>query len=304
MNFADLFAGLGGFTTAGKMAGLTQVWSANHWQEAVAWHYLNHPEVRPACQDLQQANFNEVPDIDLLLASPCCQGHTNAKGREAAYHDASRATAWAVVAAIEAKRPRAALVENVPEFLKWALYPAWKLAMEALGYAVSPHISDAADFGVPQNRVRVFIALTRSKNPISLKFRHVEHVPIDSVLDWEYAKWSDVEKPGRSQATLDRLRSGRARHGDRFVAPFYSSGSGKTGRSVHRPLGTVTTKDRWLVVKGDKCRILNRFEARDAMGFPADTKLPDNHKLALHLLGNAVCPPQGAGVIEALKACI
>lgn len=300
MRFADLFAGLGGFTAAGKMAGCTQVWAANHWQDAVHWHHRNHPEVMPSCQDLQQANFFEIPQIELLLGSPCCQGHCHARGKDSPAHDASRATAWAVVAAAEATRPVAALVENVPEFLAWNLYPAWKLAMERLGFSVSPHVVDAADFGVPQNRERVFIVLTRSKAPIQLKLPKRKHVPINTVIDWQYPKWSEINRPGRSQATLDRIASGRARHGERFVAPFYSSGSGKTGRSVDRPIGTITTKDRWLVVNGQECRMLNRFEARDAMSFPKTTLLPDNHRLALHLLGNAVAPKVGAAVIKAL----
>lgn len=48
-------------------------------------------------------------------------------------------------------------------------------------------------------------------------------------------------------------------------------------------------------------RMLSRHEARDAMGFPSDYLLPENHKDALHMLGNAVCPPVAADVINALK---
>ncbi len=71
----DLFAGLGGFTHAGQMAGITMRWAANHWPLAVQYHAANHPEVAHACQDLQQANWRDVPVHDVLLASPACQGH-------------------------------------------------------------------------------------------------------------------------------------------------------------------------------------------------------------------------------------
>ena len=52
---------------------------------------------------------------DLLLASPCCQGHAKARGKKSgnAQHDASRSTAWAVVSAAEFHRPEVVLVENV-----------------------------------------------------------------------------------------------------------------------------------------------------------------------------------------------
>jgi DNA (cytosine-5)-methyltransferase 1 len=47
--------------------------------------------------------------------------------------------------------------------------------------------------------------------------------------------------------------------------------------------------------------MLSVTEARAAMGFPTDYKLPESKKLAMHLLGNAVCPPVARDLIEALK---
>jgi DNA (cytosine-5)-methyltransferase 1 len=298
----DLFSGMGGFSTAARLAGCEVLWAGNHNPDAVKWHAENHPEAEHICQDLHQARWEDVPAHDLLLASPCCQGHSRARGKANGNpeHDSSRSTAWAVVSALEYHRPKLSLVENVPEFLQWALYPAWKMALEALGYAVSPHISDAADHGVAQNRVRMFIVLTRSVKPLVLSFDKKPTKAAGDLIDWGWERWSPVFKEGRSEATIARWKSGRGRHGDRFVMPFYSSGSGLTGRSVERPIGTLTTKDRWAVVDGDRMRILNKFESRDLMSFPKETKLPDSHKLAIHLLGNAVCPEQGAGFIDAL----
>lgn len=109
--------------------------------------------------------------------------------------------------------------------------------------------------------------------------------------------------PGRSRKTLERVARGRATLGDRFVMPYYSRGSGLTGRSLGRPLGTVTTRDRWGVVDGDRMRMLLLDEYRAAMGFPAGYHVPSTPKaLGVHLLGNAVCPPVVADVLEALEA--
>lgn len=57
------------------------------------------------------------------------------------------------------------------------------------------------------------------------------------------------------------------------------------------PSGTITTRDRYAVVNGDYMRMLTAQECRAAMGFPAEYALPRSHKLAVHMLGNAVCPP-------------
>lgn len=298
----DLFAGLGGWSTGARDAGVEVLWAANHWPEAVKWHGANHPHTQHVCQDLHQAQWENVPGHDLLLASPCCQGHSKARGKSSGnpQHDASRSTAWAVVSALEFHRPAGGLLENVPEFLDWALYPAWLAAIQALGYQVSPHIVDCADLGVPQNRVRLFLVLTKSKAPLILDLQQRLHIPASTFLDLNFGKWADIEKPGRATATLERVKAGRATYGDQFIFSYY--GNTKSGRSLSRPIGTITTRDRWAIVNGDKMRMLSADENLLAMSFPADTKRPDNHRLTVHMAGNAVPPLAGQRVIEAYLA--
>ena len=301
MRCIDLFAGAGGFTEGARLAGARVVWAANHWPLAVQYHQTNHPDTWHECQDLQQADWRAVPAHDVVLASPACQGHSRARGRERPHHDALRSTAWAVVACAEYHRSPVILVENVPDFEKWVLYPAWRDALRRLGYAVSPHLVDAADHGVPQNRQRLFLVCTRSRRPLRLSLPRREHRPIADVIQWDAHPWSPIVTPRRSDKTLRQIAAGRAAHGDRFLIPYYSSGSGLTGRSIHRPVGTITTRDRWAVIEGDKMRMLAVPEARDAMSFPPSYVLPNVHRDAMHLLGNAVCPVVAADFLNELR---
>lgn len=299
----DLFAGIGGQSTGAVMAGNKVIWAANHWQVAVDYHALNHPETVHSCQDLQQADFSQVPVHDLLMASPCCQGHSNARGKNNARHDASRSTAWAVVSAAEVCNPDLLHIENVHEFLNWALYPAWEDAFKRLGYTLSPHIIDVADHGVAQNRVRTFIIGTKSKSPIKLRLPKEEHIPARSVIDLNGGRWSPIHKPGRSPKTLARIARGRKDlKTDTFLIPYYGSGSGLTGRSLDRPIGTLTTVDRWAVVRGNEMRMLTVDENRKFMSFPEGTKLPKTKRTAIHLLGNAVPPEAQKRLLTALQA--
>lgn len=291
----DLFAGAGGFTTGARMAGLDVTWAANHWESAVRIHAANHPETSHVCQDLHQADWTRVPSMDVVLASPACQGHAKARGKERPHHDASRATAWAVVSCAEFHRPRALVVENVPEFLEWALYGAWASALETLGYHLTTQVIDAADAGVPQHRRRVFI-VGHLDGALEITPPTADHTPVRDIIEWDTGSWSPVHKPGRSPATIARWESGRAKCGARFVMPYYGSGSGKTGRSLDLPIGTITTRDRWALVDGDRMRMLTAQEYRAAMAFPADYVLPTVRKTAIHLLGNAVCPPVAAHI--------
>jgi DNA (cytosine-5)-methyltransferase 1 len=298
MTAIDLFAGLGGFTEGAEMAGVRVVWAANHWRAAVDVHSANHPGTEHACQDLHQTDWSQVPAHDLLMASPACQGHSRARGKERAHHDAQRSTAWAVVSAVEYHRPEAFTVENVPEFIKWALYPAWCSALHALGYALSPMILDAADHGVPQHRRRLFIVGTRSKYPIALGLPRREHVGSAQIIDFDAGRWSEIGKQGRSLSTLARIAQGRKVYGERFLTAYYGNEHG--GRSLSRPVGTITTRDRWAIIDGDRMRMFSVDECRKAMGFPKSYKLPEVAKDAVKMLGNAVVPIVACDVIEAI----
>lgn len=297
----DLFSGLGGNTEGAKQAGCAVTWAGNHWLLACDAYEANHG-LKPACQDLHQQDWTQVPPLDLILASSACTGHTPARGKDRPQHDTARSTAWAVVSAVECLQPAAAIVENVPEFLQWALYPAWCAALKALGYAVAPHIVDAADCGVPQHRVRVLIALTRSTHPIVLTMPRRTRVPASAVIDFSAGRWSPIVHARRAVRTLERIAAGRQAHGVRFLAPYYASGSGRTGRDLARPIGTITTLARWAVIDGDRMRMVTVDETKRFMAFPDHYRLPANTRDAIKLLGNAVPPPMMRDAILALRA--
>lgn len=298
MRAVDLFAGAGGMSEGARMAGVETVWAGNHWKAACEAYEVNHG-IKPVCQDLMQADWREVPVHDILLAAPACQGHTPARGKEKPHHDALRNTAWAVVSCAEYHRPEFCVVENVPAFLDWLLYPAWELAMRKLGYQLTQVLIDAADHGVPQNRVRLFNVASRTRRRLKLEMPKREHRPIAEVIEWDKHKWVPVAE--KVEKTRARWQRGRKQFGERFVMPYYSSGSGLTGRSIHRPIGTITTTDRWAIVQGDMMRMLHVNEAKAAMGFKKEYWLPDSHREAMKMLGNGVSPVAMNDLICAIR---
>ena len=166
MRAIDLFAGWGGFTLGATKAGVDVVWAADHWKLAVEAHRQNHPDTKHECQDLNQCDFSQVPDYEILLASPACQGHSTAsQPKRRSFHDDLRATAWAVISCADRTNPEIVIVENVPSFKRWRLYSAWLDALELLGYCVHEVKSTASGHGVPQRRKRLFIVATRSGTP-------------------------------------------------------------------------------------------------------------------------------------------
>lgn len=295
----DLFAGMGGFTEGAAAAGCKVLWAANHWRQAVDCHSLNHPDTAHACQDLHQANWDDVPAHDILLASPSCQGHSRARGTDKPRHDAARATAWAVVSCAEVHKPAMFVAENVTEWAQWCLWPAWCQAMHALGYALSLNVVDSADYGVPQNRQRLIVIGTRTKFPMELKEARQSHRPIGPCIDWDAPTWRTIDNTLRPN-TLARIAHGREVFGERFLFSYY--GNTKIARSIDRPVGTITTKDRWAVVDGNRMRMFSAEECRRAMGFRDSYQLPHSSTLAKHMLGNAVCPPMVAQILRQVSA--
>lgn len=188
-------------------------------------------------------------------------------------------------------------MENVPEFQDWTLYPTWCDALNRLGYALRTIIADAADAGVPQHRRRLFVCAYQGKAPDQINLPRRPHCPASSILTEAPAKtsWRSLCKNTRA-----RILKGRNDHGDRFLIAYYGASTG--GRSLSRPIGTITTRDRYALVEGDHLRMLTTEENKAAMGFPSDFQLPANRKTALHLLGNAVPPALAADVITAVCA--
>lgn len=285
----DLFAGAGGASKGAVKAGFKVLWAANHNKHAVECHAKNHPGTIHACQDLRQANWRDVPDHDVMLASPCCQGHTRARGIERTHHDASRATAWACVDCVEVKQPKFIVIENVPEFRRWRHYPRWWGCLEE-DYRLTENILDCADLGVPQNRVRLFIVGVHkkmSKTPVTINRARIPHTPVRSIINWNADGWSKVND--HVENTVMRVRQGREQFGKNpFLLAYY--GNSRGGRSLDRPVGTLTTKDRYALIWGDWMRMLTVGECKLGMGFPADYWLPDAHSVSMKLLGNAVVP--------------
>lgn len=159
--------------------------------------------------------------------------------------------------------------------------------------------STPRNFGVPQHRQRVFVIATRSQHPIEIKLPTRAHVPAREIIDWKAGTWTRVARRGRAARTLECYRNGRKQFGERFLIPYYKSA--RNGRSVDRPVGTITTVERYAVVSGDRMRMLNVGEYRRFMAFPDHYILPSDTKLAVHMLGNAVPPPMAREVIAALN---
>ena len=300
MRVVDLFAGAGGTSTGAVMAGARIVAALNHWPVAVETHRQNHPTAQHYCEDAAVVDPTKLPAHDILCASPSCTGHTRARGKEQPHHDAARATAWCVIRVAEAQRPRAIVVENVPEMLSWVLYRAWRLALTDLGYRVSEQVIDAADAGVPQHRKRLFVVASRGRRPIAIPQPSSPHVTARACLNMDGGTWSRWS--GWCERSRARIVEGQREHGADFLVPYYGSETG--GRSLDRPIGTLTTVDRYALVRGDVGRMLTVSELLRLQSFPAGYALAGTRRDAVKQVGNSVAPLAAKYVVGAVMEAL
>lgn len=300
MRAVDLFAGWGGLTSGAERAGVEVVWAANHWPRALETHRLNHPETIHVQQDLNQADWTKLPAYELLLAAPACQGHSSAsQPRRRAYHDALRSTAMAVIDCADVTNPKAIVVENVPSFTKWRLFPWWCEGLERLGYQIDTRIVMASHHGVPQRRKRLFIIATRAgvqAPPLPAATPEPAFGPClqDDVPE---TAWKPVRRC--TAGMQERIRRSRARHGDRFLTQATTD---HYGTPLHEPIRTITTAaQHWALVDGDRYRHLTGRELARGMGFDDEFTWPADATIAevTRGIGNAVCPPVATTVVHA-----
>ena len=116
----------------------------------------------PNFGDISKIDWAQVPDFDLLTYSfPCQDISTAGKQRGFVEGCGSRSSLlWECRRAIEAKRPRYLLMENVKALTQKKFKPEfqrWIDTLTELGYTSFWQVLNAKDFGVPQNRERVFM---------------------------------------------------------------------------------------------------------------------------------------------------
>jgi DNA (cytosine-5)-methyltransferase 1 len=173
----ELFAGVGGFRLGLEPRGWETVW-ANQWEPSTkTQHAAECYEKRFGAGTLVNDDINlivdriaddasgPIPDHDLLVGGFPCQDYSVAKVRSQAHGIVGKKGVlwWAIHRILVTKRPRLVFLENVDRLLKsptaqrgrdFAIILA---CLSDLGYLVEWRVVNAADYGFPQRRRRVFL---------------------------------------------------------------------------------------------------------------------------------------------------
>ncbi len=159
MRAIDLFCGAGGLSLGLKQAGWTVTHALEINQDAIATHRRNFPNTIHIDIDIAKYNFHPLKGhIDLVAGGPPCQPFS-VSGKQLGNNDI-RDMVPEFVRAVDEIRPAAFLMENVSGLVspKFSAYlDMWVEKLRDLGYGVTLMLLNAADYGVPQKRMRVFV---------------------------------------------------------------------------------------------------------------------------------------------------
>ncbi|WP_347251127.1 DNA cytosine methyltransferase [Zoogloea sp.] len=311
--FVDMFCGGGLGARGAVQAGMTPLLAADLWDVACETYKANFPKATVLncnIRDVDPTEHFKPGTIDLLLASPECTNHSVAKGA-ATRDEESKETAFLTVNWVAALQPKWFIIENVREMKDWHRYGELIRMFRALEYQLSEVVINAADYGAPQSRTRLFLIGGLGMSPPEIvPFHAVEARTARDILD-EDGTWpmSPVFTDSRAANTKSRARDAIRELGENaeFLIVYYGSGGEKSWQPLDIPLRTITTVDRFAVVKKQdgewKMRMLQPSELARAMSLPEEHKFPvGTRRDRVKLCGNGVCATVIEQVVHQLRA--
>lgn len=169
--FIDLFAGIGGFRIALQSLGGKCVFSSEIDEKSQQTYKANFGDA-PFGDITKEVTKQYIPDsFDILCAGFPCQAFSIA-GKRGGFEDTRGTLFFEVAEIIKRKKPKAVFLENVKGLISHhkgkTLSTILNVLREDLGYFVpEPQLLNAKNFGVPQNRERIFIVAFRGDLNIS-----------------------------------------------------------------------------------------------------------------------------------------
>lgn len=312
--FIDLFAGIGGMRIGFQNVGGRCVFSSEFDKCAQATYAVNHGE--QPFGDITKIEAAAIPDHDVLLAGFPCQPFSHA-GLKLGIEDTRGTLFYNIAQILRVKQPKFALLENVRGLISHQRGRTLQVILEALteiGYkcnipremirsgtteqiqaAAKRMVLRSADFGVPQNRQRIYIVLWRGGMTESFAYPKPTGATtrVGDILEpnpeakfrlsdrlWSGHQRRKVENAEKGKGFGFGLVTPESRYANTISARYYKDGS------------EVLVED----IKGRNPRKLTPREAARLQGFPESFVIHPSTVQAYRQFGNSVSIP----VIEAI----
>jgi DNA (cytosine-5)-methyltransferase 1 len=313
----SLFAGGGGKTHGAIEAGYSPIGAVDNNPDACAHYRRNIGAIE--CGNLMQIEPSEFDKPDLLMASPPCPGFSQANvGAREGVMDVALSNR--VVYYIRKLKPKAILIENVRQYANSQSFRELMAGIENAGYSYDIGVFNAADFGVPQGRVRLFVRAVRGKRakiipPIQTHSKNGGILP--RWAGWYNAIADLIPDLPPSSLTPPQAMALNNIQSNVLVqrTGFYG---GKPGiYEAEQPMGTLRASlgvdhkgykrpkilDCWLRggVQKRGVRSINNAALVRLQGWPDGLDWSGDCRIDTRILGNSVCPPIATALIRSMQ---
>ena len=301
--FVDLFAGIGGMRIAFESVGGQCVFSSEWDKHAVATYEENFGETPHG--DITKISEKSLPDFDILLAGFPCQPFSSIGKREGFKHATQGTLFYDVLRITAKKKPKAILLENVAGLVSHdggRTLTTILESLEEIGYRAQYRVLDAALYGVPQHRKRIYIVAF-----------HKDELRAWGTFDWPMPS----SKPSRLRNVIEKDVEGYeiSKHLQRVYIGKVDDGrpqiihprtaSSSTANTLVASYHKIQRLTGTFVADGPTgLRLLTVSECKAIMGFPSTFRLPGSRTQSYRQLGNSVAIPMvkkiALNLVEAL----
>ncbi len=288
--FIDLFAGIGGIRIAFARNNCTCVFSSEWDKYSQKTYFENFREI--PFGDITKIDEKEIPTHDILTGGFPCQPFSSIGRREGFQHPTQGTSFYDIVRILKEKRPKAFLLENVDGLRSHDQGRTYKIIFRTLqkelNYKVDARVLNAANFGVPQHRKRIYlVGFSREISEIegftfNWPSKHEEPVGIGQFIE-SHKKGYCITK-NYQKSYIYKKDDGRPQ-----VIDTNSDIQVKTLCSTYHKIQRLTGT---FVKDGETgLRLLSHNECKAIMGFPKDFKFPISRTQMYRQMGNSVAIP-------------
>lgn len=150
--FIDLFAGCGGLSCGLELIGKKAIYANEREPSYFTTYIANHPDTQVSIQDIRNVDAKDIPNADIVVGGPPCQGFSNAGLR--IKDDPRNEMYKEFLRIVEAKSPKEFLIENVPEIA--SIKDQIIKDFEDINYSVTFELIHGPGIGMKQTRTRAF----------------------------------------------------------------------------------------------------------------------------------------------------
>ena len=300
----DLFAGIGGIRLGVEQAfgSIDCVFTSEIDKYAVTTYKANFRDDH-IFGDIKQIDENDLPDHNILLAGFPCQPFSQA-GLKKGFTDTRGTLFFDIERILLAKHPKAFLLENVKQLKGHNKGETFKTIIDHLtnaGYKVCYEILKARDFGLPQNRERIYI-VGFLDHSINFEFPKPTNLPtrvgdiLDDVVDEKYTISDKLWSGHKRRKELNKL------NGKGFGYGLFNKESAYTNTISARYYKDGS--EILIEQEGKNPRKLTPREAARLQGFPEEYVIPVSDAQAYKQFGNSVCVPVIKAIATEIKKAL